>query len=111
MRAIVLTTSIANPGRFLAVALTVGLAGCLTRPTVQEHPPTRVATGFMGQPLLQKPGGPADAESRGGVGLVLETRRVDGRDWKRVITSDGSYGWTSVDLAASYPAVIRAALD
>jgi hypothetical protein len=87
------------------------VAACTKPPAARVESTTHVGSGFLHATLAQVPGGPKTAEAGGSLGLLLETRSVNGATWRRVITSDGSYGWTATEPSKLYEGVIRPALD
>jgi len=80
----------------IAVPLAAVLAGC-----AQHHKRSAMAaqTGLImvvaGAGLSDSPGDSAFTRTAGSTALVVEQRVVAGATWRRVITSDGSSGWTA----------------
>src|SRR5690606_145829 len=51
--------------------------------------------------LSSEPGAPPHTTARGTPALVVDERVVAARQWLRVISADGAYGWTPLSASAT----------
>lgn len=96
-----MTTWITSRARvWLATAVLLGVV--LAGPAAaQAAPAVGLVTGVLDLEVSAAPGQPPSGTLRGNAALKVATATVAGREWSRLLASDGSDGWTDRSLPAA----------